>query len=40
MVIWLFVLKVINKETKILTHQEIIDHITQEIESAITQVYK
>ena len=34
-----FVLKVINNESKILTHHEIIDCIAQEIVSIITQVF-
>ena len=36
MVIWMFVLKVINNETKILTHHEINDCIEKQIESVIT----
>ena len=38
MLIRTFVLKVINNERKILTHQEIIDHIVEQIESVIFQV--
>ena len=35
-----FVLKVTNNGRKILTNHEIIDHIAEQIESVITQVYK
>ena len=35
-----FVLKVINNERKILTHQEIIDRIAEQAESVIIQVSK
>ena len=38
MLIRTFVLKVINNERKILTHQEIIDRIAEQIESVIFQV--
>ena len=40
MLIRTLVLKVINNETKILTHHEIIDCIAEQIESVITQVCK
>ena len=36
----MFVLKVINNERKILTHQEIIDRTAEQIESVLTQVCK
>ena len=40
MLIRTFILKAINYARKILTHHEIIDHIAEEIESVITQVFK
>ena len=40
MLIRTFVLKVANNERKILTHREIFDCITEQIESVITQVRK
>ena len=40
MLIHMFVLKVINNERKILTHQEIIDRTAEQIESVLTQVCK
>ena len=40
MLIKIFVIKIINKETKILTHHEIIDCMAEQIESVITQMYK
>ena len=38
MLIHSFILKVINNDRKVLTDQEITDHIAEQIESVITQV--
>ena len=40
MLIWMFVLKVINNERKILTRHEIIDRIAEQIVLVITRVCK
>ena len=40
MLIRTFVLKVINNERKILTNNEVIDCIAEQIESVVTQVCK
>ena len=40
MLIWTFVLKVINNDRKLLTDHEIVDCIAEQIESVISQVCK